>query len=61
MNLADAIVVHGDRVTECLENDNLNNEDGPENDETLQSWCKKPYCVFARTTPAHKLKIVKAC
>lgn len=32
---ADAIVVHGDYITEALNKDNENNEDGPENDETL--------------------------
>jgi len=35
LELADAIVVHGDKITEALNNDNLNNENGPENDETL--------------------------
>lgn len=35
LELADAIVVHGDKVTECLENDNINNDDGPELDNTL--------------------------
>lgn len=33
--MADAIVVHGDKVTECLNADNLNNEGGPEIDTTL--------------------------
>lgn len=32
---ADAIVIHGDRINESLENDNINNEDGVEHDETL--------------------------
>lgn len=35
LDLADAIVVHGDKVTECLAADNANNEDGPEIDITL--------------------------
>lgn len=35
LDLADAIVVHGDKVTECLAKDNENNDNGPEIDDTL--------------------------
>lgn len=31
-----------------------------EGQQILTSWCKKPQIVFARTTPAQKLLIVKA-
>jgi sodium/potassium-transporting ATPase subunit alpha len=31
-----------------------------EGNQILTSWCKKPQIVFARTTPAQKLQIVKA-
>lgn len=37
-------------------------EEGEEEGELkLMTWVNKPQCVFARTTPAQKLKIVRAC
>jgi sodium/potassium-transporting ATPase subunit alpha len=32
-----------------------------EGEATLKKWVSKPQIVFARTTPAQKLQIVKAC
>ncbi|EGR27496.1 K antiporter P-type alpha subunit family protein, putative [Ichthyophthirius multifiliis] len=55
---AKAIVVHGDRIMDSLEREK------EENNQELYyigQWVKKDYCVFARTTPAQKLQIVKAC
>jgi sodium/potassium-transporting ATPase subunit alpha len=52
---ANAIVIHGDMIVRAY-------EDGDEKgDEILESWVNKPQIVFARTTPAQKLQIVKAC
>lgn len=48
----DAIVVHGDKIVESLARET---EEGKEEFTYLRSWVKKPYCVFARTTPAQKL------
>jgi len=51
---AKAIVIHGDMIVKAY-------EDGEEaGDRTLDSWCRKKQIVFARTTPAQKLLIVKA-
>jgi sodium/potassium-transporting ATPase subunit alpha len=51
---AKAIVIHGDMIVKAY-------EDGEEaGDATLDSWCRKKQIVFARTTPAQKLLIVKA-
>jgi sodium/potassium-transporting ATPase subunit alpha len=37
-------------------------EDGEEiGQQILETWVRKPQIVFARTTPAQKLLIVKAC
>lgn len=59
---ADAIVVNGDQISQQLAIDNKNTKEGEEEvDTSIQNWVRKPYCVFARTTPQHKLKIVKAC
>ncbi|KAL4510360.1 hypothetical protein ABPG72_008250 [Tetrahymena utriculariae] len=54
----EAIIVHGDRIVESFEKSL--SEQKPEN-SYLRQWVKKPYCVFARTTPAQKLQIVDAC
>ena len=35
----------------------INEEEG---EKVLEAWCKKKQVVFARTTPAQKLQIVKA-
>lgn len=52
---ANAIVIHGDMITKAY-------EEGDEQGEIiLTEWVKKPEIVFARTTPAQKLLIVKAC
>lgn len=51
---AKAIVIHGDMIVRAYEN---GEEEG---DRTLDSWCRKKQIVFARTTPAQKLLIVKA-
>ncbi|KAL4465995.1 hypothetical protein ABPG74_004232 [Tetrahymena malaccensis] len=55
---ADAIVVHGDRIVASLDKEI---EEGFPQYSILRKWVKKPYCVFARTTPAQKLQIVQAC
>ncbi|KAL4470479.1 hypothetical protein ABPG74_012090 [Tetrahymena malaccensis] len=61
IDLSDAIVVHGDRIVECIQK--KIDEDGNEDNKFhyLKQWVQKPYCVFARTTPAQKLQIVQAC
>lgn len=59
---ADAIIINGDQINQQLAEDNKKRKEGePENDLGIQKWVRKPYCVFARTTPQHKLKIVQAC
>ncbi|KAL4447137.1 hypothetical protein ABPG74_013989 [Tetrahymena malaccensis] len=55
----EAIVVHGDRIVESIEKCIEENRD--DKYYYLRQWVKKPYCVFARTTPAQKLQIVEAC
>lgn len=45
----EAIVVHGDKIVASLEREI---EEGKEEYYYLRRWVKKPYCVFARTTPA---------
>lgn len=56
---ANAIVVNGQMLTEIAKED----EGLPENEQgkTLEKWLKKPQIVFARTSPAQKLYIVKGC
>jgi sodium/potassium-transporting ATPase subunit alpha len=51
---AKAIVIHGDMIVKAYE------EGEEEGDRILEGWCKKKQIVFARTTPAQKLLIVKA-
>jgi sodium/potassium-transporting ATPase subunit alpha len=52
---ANAIVIHGDMIVKAF-------EDGDEvGGQILEAWVRKPQIVFARTTPAQKLQIVKAC
>jgi sodium/potassium-transporting ATPase subunit alpha len=52
---ANAIVIHGDMIVKAF-------EDGDDQGtKTLEAWVRKPQIVFARTTPAQKLQIVKAC
>jgi sodium/potassium-transporting ATPase subunit alpha len=51
---AKAIVIHGDMIVKAYEN---GEEEG---DRILENWCRKRQIVFARTTPAQKLLIVKA-
>lgn len=72
--ICEAIVVHGDRITEANKRDTLAAEDEllkagkdisklnrTDCNKTLRSWVTKRYCVFARTTPVQKLLIVQAC
>jgi sodium/potassium-transporting ATPase subunit alpha len=52
---AKAIVIHGDMIVKAYE------EGEEEGEQKLMQWVSKSQCVFARTTPAQKLKIVRAC
>jgi len=54
-----ALVIHGDMITEATKRDELLPEN--ERGRTLLRWLEKPRIVFARTTPAQKLIIVKGC
>jgi sodium/potassium-transporting ATPase subunit alpha len=55
----DAIVVHGDEITRMT----LEDEGLPEAEQgkKMERWLSKKEIVFARTSPAQKLIIVKAC
>ncbi|EAR87207.2 Na,H/K antiporter P-type ATPase, alpha subunit family protein (macronuclear) [Tetrahymena thermophila SB210] len=53
-----AIVIHGDKIVQSI---SFEEQQGIEKFTSLREWIKKPYCVFARTTPAQKLQIVQAC
>jgi sodium/potassium-transporting ATPase subunit alpha len=57
--LSDAIVIHGDQLTQMA----LEDEGLPESEQgkKLQKWLSKSQIVFARTSPAQKLIIVKGC
>lgn len=55
LDRANAIVIHGDMITKAFE------ESEEEGNKILEGWIRKPQIVFARTTPAQKLLIVKAC
>ena len=59
IELTDAIVVNGDMLTNAAKED----EGLPEHEQgkTLEKWLKKSQIVFARTSPAQKLYIVKGC
>ncbi|EGR34406.1 K antiporter P-type alpha subunit family protein, putative [Ichthyophthirius multifiliis] len=54
----DAIIIRGDEIEKSFEKEK---SEGFPSEYFLQKWIKKPYCVFARTTPAQKLQIVQAC
>lgn len=56
---SDAIVINGDMLTKAATDD----EGLPEAEKgrKLERWLKKPQIVFARTSPAQKLYIVKGC
>lgn len=56
---AEAIVVNGSMITRAI----LDDEGKPENQKgkILEKWLLKPQIVFARTSPAQKLYIVKGC
>lgn len=56
---SNAIVINGDMLTQAVRED----EGLPENEKgkKLEKWLKKPQIVFARTSPAQKLYIVKGC
>jgi sodium/potassium-transporting ATPase subunit alpha len=62
--MADAVVIHGDRLQQAIasiehqENSRVDEEEIP---PQLKYWIRKPEVVFARTSPAQKLIIVKAC
>mgnify|MGYP000848321779 CR=1 FL=1 len=59
MEYSDAIVIHGDLITEACKEDELLPES--ERGKRLSSWLSKPQIVFARTSPAQKLIIVQGC
>ena len=56
---AEAIVINGDMLTKVA----IEDEGLPENEKgkKLEKWLKKPQIVFARTSPAQKLYIVRGC
>lgn len=56
---ANAIVINGEMLTQAYQED----EGLPENKKgkKLEKWLQKPQIVFARTSPAQKLYIVKGC
>ena len=56
---SEAIVINGEMLTKAAVED----EGLPESEKgkTLEKWLKKPQIVFARTSPAQKLYIVKGC
>jgi len=56
---SDAIVIHGDLITEAMKEDETLPES--ERGKRLSSWLSKPQIVFARTSPAQKLIIVQGC
>ena len=70
---SDSIVIHGDMITQATQEDDLLPESHlilifiilipplGEKGRTLAKWLSKPRIVFARTTPAQKLIIVKGC
>ena len=56
---ANALVITGDMLTKACKDD----EGLPDikKGKKLAEWLAKPQIVFARTTPAQKLIIVKGC
>ena len=44
-----AIVVHGDKIVKSLDKEII---EGLPPFTYLRNWVNKPFCVFARTTPA---------
>jgi len=56
---SNAIVIHGDELTQMA----IEDEGLPESEQgkKLERWLTKSQIVFARTTPAQKLIIVKGC
>ena len=59
IDMCDAIVVNGDMLTQAAKED----EGLPELEQgkKLEKWLKKSQIVFARTSPAQKLYIVRGC
>lgn len=57
--MSNAIVIHGDDLTKM----SLEDEGLPESEQgkKLSAWLSKDQIVFARTSPAQKLIIVKGC
>ena len=57
--MSNAIVIHGDELTKMA----MEDEGKPENQQgkKLEKWLSKSQIVFARTSPAQKLVIVKGC
>lgn len=57
--MSNAVVIHGDEITKM----SLEDEGLPESEQgkKLENWLSKPQIVFARTSPAQKLIIVKGC
>jgi sodium/potassium-transporting ATPase subunit alpha len=56
---SNAVVIHGDMLTQMA----LEDEGLPESEQgkKLEKWLTKTQIVFARTSPAQKLVIVKGC
>jgi len=57
---AQAIVIHGDQIVKSFEKQKDKGMTDEDLDLELRMWVKKPFCVFARTSPAQKQKIVIA-
>lgn len=49
---ANAIVIHGEKITKAMEEELLSGIPEEDQDRQLMKWCMKPQVVFARTTPA---------
>lgn len=59
MAMSDAIVIHGELLAKvCGEDEKLHPDS---RGKTLEAWLLKKEVVFARTSPAQKLIIVKGC
>jgi sodium/potassium-transporting ATPase subunit alpha len=56
---SEAVVIHGDLITKACKEDDMLPES--EKGRTLAYWLSKKQIVFARTSPAQKLIIVKGC
>ena len=61
MQMATAIVIHGDELARVHNAEEGLDENEIEKGRIIQEWISKPEVVFARTTPSQKLLIVDAC